>query len=74
MHVNPILEMHVDSGLAVFRVGSCSIEVNDCSIKAKDCSIILNHPPITVHDCFILFIYLFCNVQTEFEHNAHFII
>ena len=50
--MNPILK-HVDSGLAVFRVGGCSIEAKDCSIKVKDSSIRINHPSIKVCDCFI---------------------
>jgi len=50
--VNPILE-NVDSGLAVFRVGGCSIEAKDSSIKVKDSSIRINHPSIKVCDCFI---------------------
>jgi len=32
MHVNSILE-NVNSGLAVFRVGGCSIKVKDYSIR-----------------------------------------
>ena len=47
MHVNPIipiLKNNVDSGLAVFRVGGCSIEAKDCFINVKDCSIRINHP------------------------------
>ena len=39
---------NVDSGLAVFRVGGCSIKV---SIKVKDCSARINHPSIKVRDC-----------------------
>ena len=52
MHVNTILQ-NVDSGLAVFRVGGCSIEVKDFSIKVEDCSIRIDHPSIEVCDCFI---------------------
>ena len=44
---------NVNSVLAVFGVGGCSIEVKDCYIKVKDCSIRINHLSIKVRDCFI---------------------
>jgi len=63
-------------GLAVLRLGGCSIELKDCSIKAKDCCItILNKWLfIRVGDCSRKYIDLFhhfyaCAVSVIHQDN-----